>query len=33
MKGVKIIKTKNDRPTVIEWQGMRYVLDMKGANK
>lgn len=26
MNEVKIIKTKNDKPTVIEYQGQRYIL-------
>lgn len=26
---VKVIKKKNDIPTVIEWMGRRYILDRK----
>lgn len=29
MSEVTVIKTKKDIPTVIEWKGKRYVLDMK----
>lgn len=30
---VKIIKVKNEKPTVIEIDGLRYVLDMKKKGK